>query len=142
MRYNDAVPAMDRVFALMQKEYPSAEAIEVHVPETKASPIAANANPDGDTYWQVDYRYFDQHTLKEASVDHVWGRFKDADGADKLLRMNYDIHTGAVLGLPGKILAFFASLICASLPISGVYIWWGRRNKKQHVAGRVRLEQA
>jgi uncharacterized iron-regulated membrane protein len=45
--------------------------------------------------------------------------------------MNYDIHVGAVLGLPGKIIAFCASLIAASLPITGFYIWWGRRKKKK-----------
>jgi uncharacterized iron-regulated membrane protein len=44
--------------------------------------------------------------------------------------MNYDIHVGAILSLPGKILAFFASLICASLPVTGFIIWWGRRKKK------------
>jgi uncharacterized iron-regulated membrane protein len=44
--------------------------------------------------------------------------------------MNYDIHVGAVLGLTGKFIAFFASLICASLPITGFYIWWGKRKKK------------
>ncbi len=43
--------------------------------------------------------------------------------------MNYDIHTGAILSLPGKILAFCASLICASLPITGFLLWWGRRKK-------------
>jgi uncharacterized iron-regulated membrane protein len=45
--------------------------------------------------------------------------------------MNYDIHTGAIIGLPGKILAFFASLIVASLPITGFYIWWGRKQKQK-----------
>ncbi|WP_242499314.1 PepSY domain-containing protein [Flavobacterium sp. 140616W15] len=41
--------------------------------------------------------------------------------------MNYDIHVGAVLGITGKILAFFASLISASLPITGFLIWWGKQ---------------
>jgi len=36
--------------------------------------------------------------------------------------MKYDIHTGAILGLPGKLLAFFVSLICASLPVTGFII--------------------
>jgi len=58
------------------------------------------------------------------------GAFRDASVPDKIKRMNYDIHVGAVLGLPGKILAFFASLIAASLPVTGFYIWWGRRKKK------------
>jgi len=37
--------------------------------------------------------------------------------------------------LPGKILAFCASLIAASLPVTGFYIWWGRR-KKNNAANR------
>lgn len=127
--YTGEVPMIDKVYAHMRREYPNAETLEVHIPETKSSVIGANANPDGDTYWKIDYRYYDQYTLKELPVEHVYGRFPEAKAADKLSRMNYDIHTGAILGLPGKLLAFFASLICASLPVTGVYIWWGRRSK-------------
>jgi uncharacterized iron-regulated membrane protein len=124
-------PAIDQVWLHMQAMYPTAEAIEVHPPESAASPIAANANPDRETYWKIDYRYFDQYTLKELSVSHVFGRFGEAAFADKLFRMNYDLHTGAVIGLAGKILMFFASLIAASLPVTGFAIWWGRRRKKK-----------
>lgn len=123
-------PAIDKVWQQMQVLYPAAEAIEVHPPETAASPIAANANPDRETYWKIDYRYFDQYTLKELSVYHVYGRLGEAAFADKLFRMNYDLHTGAVIGIAGKILMFFASLIAASLPVTGFAIWWGRRRKK------------
>jgi uncharacterized iron-regulated membrane protein len=122
---------MDRVWDLMRKEYPHADGIEVHTAETAGGPIAANANPAGGTYWQLDYRYFDQYSLKELSVDHMYGRFADASAADKLLRMNYDVHTGAIIGLPGKIIAFLASLIIASLPITGFLIWKGRRDKEK-----------
>lgn len=44
--------------------------------------------------------------------------------------MNYYIHTGAILSLPGKILAFIISFICAGLPVTGFYIWLGRKRKK------------
>lgn len=127
--YTGDVPMIDQVYAQMRKEYPTAKTIEVHIPDTKAAVIGANANADDETYWKLDYRYYDQYTMKEVSVDHIYGRFPEAKAADKLFRMNYDIHTGAILGLPGKILAFVASLICASLPVTGVYIWWGRRKK-------------
>jgi len=40
------------------------------------------------------------------------------------MAMNYDLHTGGVLGITGKIIAFLASLIAASLPITGLLIWW------------------
>lgn len=122
--------AIDRVWLKLNTEYPDAGAIEIHTPEDSISCIAANINPDPFTYWKTDYRYFDQHTLEELKVNHMWGRFSDLSNSDKLMRMNYDIHVGAVLGLPGKVLAFFASLIIASLPVTGTLIWWGRRNKK------------
>ncbi len=130
--YSPDAPAIDKVFAMMQQQYPRARTIEVHPPETAQSPISANANPDDETYWKLDFRYYDQYTLEELSVDHIYGRYHEASAADKLMRMNYDIHTGAILGLPGKFLVFFASLLCASLPVTGFVIWWGRSNKKKH----------
>jgi len=130
-RYSGEKPAIDVIYERMRREYPDARAIEVHVPLSDEYAVAANANPEEGTYWKIDYRYYDQHTLKEVPVDHIYGRFPEAKAADKLMRMNYDIHTGAILGLPGKILAFFASLICASLPVTGVYIWYGRRYKRR-----------
>lgn len=71
------------------------------------------------------------YTLEELPAQSVFGRFKDAVAADKIIRMNYDLHTGAIWGFPGKILMFFASLVAASLPVTGIYIWWGRKYKKK-----------
>lgn len=126
----DNRPSIDKVYEKMLTEYPKATAIEVHIPTDDKTSIAANANPDPETYWKRDFRYFDQNTLEELSVDHIYGRFHNTSSADKLFRMNYDIHVGAILGLSGKILVFFASLFCASLPVTGFCLWWGRRHKK------------
>lgn len=126
-----AQPGIDLIWQKMKKEHPEAEVLEVHIPATAASPIAANANPDAATYWQTDYRFFDQFSLEELPAQSIYGRFRDAVAADKLIRLNYDLHTGAIWGLPGKILMFFASLIAASLPVTGFWIWWGRNHKKK-----------
>jgi uncharacterized iron-regulated membrane protein len=123
---------LDQIWTLMQKEYPEAKSIEVHPPESANSSIATNANPEEGTYWKIDYRYFDQYNLEEQKVEHLYGRYKEAKIADKLMLLNYDIHTGAVFGLAGKIFAFLISLLIASLPITGCYIWWGR-NRKSNV---------
>ncbi len=130
-RPGKGIPAIDRVWLQLNNEVPAKGSIEVHVPEDSTSCIAVNINPAPATYWKTDYRYFDQYTLKELPVDHIWGRYKDATGGQLLIRMNYDIHVGAVLGLPGKILAFCISLLVASLPVTGTLIWWGRRNKSR-----------
>ena len=127
--YQSDVPAIDRLYLKMRLENPTAEVLEVHIPESPSSAIEISVNPDDETYWKADYRYFDQYTLEELSVGHIYGKSEHATVADNLMRMNYDIHTGAVLGLTGKIIAFFASLIVASLPLTGFYIWWGRKQK-------------
>jgi uncharacterized iron-regulated membrane protein len=120
---------MDKVWLKMRQEYPQAQSIEVHPPESDTASIAANANPENGTFWKIDYRYYDQQSLAERKVSHIYGRFPEADAADKLMRMNYDIHTGAIAGLPGKILAFCISLLVATLPVTGVMIWLGRKKK-------------
>src|SRR5205814_1999367 len=118
-----------RIWHKMNAEYPKAELIEVHIPNNDSVAIEAVANPDAATYWKADYRYFDQYSLKEIDVKHLYGRYANTTVADKIIRMNYDVHTGAVWGITGKILAFFGSLIAASLPVTGFLIWRGRKKK-------------
>jgi len=130
---NLEAPAVDILWQRMTKEYPNAEILEVHIPENDSSAIEVAANPDDGTYWKADYRYFDQRTLAEIPVTHLYGKLSDTSLADKIARMNYDIHVGAIAGLPGKIMAFMASMICASLPVTGFYIWWGRRKKDKRI---------
>ena len=48
----------------------------------------------------------------------------------KLGDMNYDLHTGQLLGFGGKVIAFVVSLISASLPVTGFLVWRGRHNRK------------
>jgi hypothetical protein len=43
----------------------------VHPPESASSSIATNANPDEGTYWQIDYRYFDQYSLERKAAEHL-----------------------------------------------------------------------
>jgi uncharacterized iron-regulated membrane protein len=48
---------------------------------------------------------------------------------EKWRNSNYAIHVGSIYGWPTKILACLAALFLASLPVTGFYIWWGRRVK-------------
>lgn len=123
-------PAEDILWARTLDAMPGFKGnIDVHPPENKTSAIELAINPDTDTFWKADYRFYDQYSLAELDVKHIYGRYANATVADKLARMNYDIHIGAVAGLPGKIIAFLASLIAASLPITGFLIWRGRKKK-------------
>ncbi|GAB3994168.1 PepSY-associated TM helix domain-containing protein [Spirosoma daeguense] len=100
-------------------------------PTERKSLIYVTVYPSADKFYDIRSYSFDQFTLKQLPGRAVFDQpYSKADFGDKLRRMNYDIHVGSILGLPGKFLAFFASLIGASLPITGFIIWWGKRPKK------------
>lgn len=109
-----------------------AESIGVYFAVEDTDPVELVVNHRPGTYYDADFYHYDQNTGKELQAKGAWsGEFNKAKVADKIVRMNYDMHTGALLGLPGKILAFFASLVAASMPVTGFIIWWGRRKKKR-----------
>ena len=126
------VAAMDKIFSEMWRKKKNDEVLGIYLPLTHTDPLEAGINHRPGTYYDMDFYHFDQYTGKELPAEGTYaGSFKDAKFADKLKRMNYDLHTGAVLSIPGKLMAFFASLIAASLPVTGFLIWWGRRKKIQ-----------
>lgn len=77
---------------------------------------------------------YDRYTTKLIGIEE---HEEQEEGlAHQVEELYLPIHEGSIWGLPTKILAFIASLISASLPVTGFYIWWGRRakNKKQSVS--------
>jgi uncharacterized iron-regulated membrane protein len=112
----------------------SNESLGIYFASLASDPVEVVVNHQPGTYYNMDFYHYDQYTGKELKANGSYaGTFKSAAIADKIVRMNYDMHTGAVLGLPGKILAFLASLIAASLPVTGFIIWWGRNKKRKLV---------
>ena len=119
---------VDAMWAQLAERHPDAKQMFVSLPSTPDASIRYTVNPDRSTYYRTDHYYFDQYSLTELPMRHSWAKYKDATLANMLRRMNYDIHRGAILGLPGKILMFVASLIATSLPVTGFLIWWGTRH--------------
>lgn len=126
-------PAVDKVWQLLQADMGHRyEAAGIMLPQTASAPIGFRASPHEGTYYKDDMRYFDQYTAKEFPGAYVWGRYADAHTvADKIRRMNYDIHVGAIGGWPGRIAVFFAALIAASLPVTGLMIWLNKRKHRK-----------
>ncbi|WP_299252886.1 PepSY domain-containing protein [uncultured Aquimarina sp.] len=121
----------DRLIPMLKDAYGDAHNLELHYPENDSTSILVEVSNSKKLYYNMDYLFFDQYTLKEIETPSIYGKYKDAKFADKVIRMNYDIHIGAIGGITGKIIAFLVSLICASLPISGILLWYGRTYKKK-----------
>ncbi|WP_255702678.1 PepSY domain-containing protein [Antarcticibacterium sp. 1MA-6-2] len=131
--YAETAP-MDRLYFQLKEKYPQAKDLEFHYPYTSSESIYVEVGYTEGVYYNADYRFYDQNTLEEVASPTIYGAYEEAGFSEKVMRMNYDIHVGAIGGLPGKILAFFASLICASLPVTGFIIWYGRNFKSKSKA--------
>lgn len=116
-------------FETARKQFSDVKRITLSVPDegNKAGLIYASGYRGKEDYYDADVLHFDQFTGALLGREN----FKDKNNGEKIIRMNYDIHVGVILGLPGKILAFFASFIAASLPVTGFIIWLGRGKKKK-----------
>lgn len=98
------------------------DAIIVSFPQKASDPIGLCTDMDRGSWRYVN---LDQHTLKELPSTQTQIDFLGT--ADWIRRTNYALHVGAIGNFPTKILYFIACLICASLPITGFYVWWGKR---------------
>lgn len=105
--------------------YPTAYSVHFHPANRNdtAYSMSLYVRNNGMVYYNAALEYYDQYSGK--LINSL--TFDKLNRGEKLIYMNYDIHVGQILGIPGKILAFMASLICASLPVTGCMIWWGRR---------------
>lgn len=81
---------------------------------------------------------YDESFESVASAESIWidayaGTLLLALGWDdrsvlgKLDSAQYGIHVGALMSLPGRILACLAALILAALCVTGPWMWWKRR---------------
>lgn len=123
---------LDIAFLAARQQFPDSKRIgisEVDKGAGNSAVIYAYGYRGEENYYDVDVIQLDQFTGKLLSRQN----FKDKNNGEKLIQMNYDIHVGVVLGLPGKILAFIGSFIAASLPITGLIIWLGRKKKAKSV---------
>lgn len=140
-QYVSAASPEDGVESPMQVAYhkawnqhPEANHISFTTPADSQATITATVYPDRQTYYEHFHMDYDQYTGELIAGED----YNSKNAGEKLLAMNYDIHVGAIGGLPGKIIAFFASLVCASLPVTGFIIWWDREQRKRRSRKRKR----
>ncbi|MCU0444514.1 MAG: PepSY domain-containing protein [Microscillaceae bacterium] len=116
----------DELFTQTQAKYPESQMMGIDFPSNDTTTLNLSFYPNETVYYNGIYLLFDQYSGKLIKEDS----WRTQTNGQKIRNMNYDIHIGKILGLPGQILAFLASLIAASLPISGFLIWYGRKYKK------------
>ncbi|AQG79812.1 PepSY-associated TM helix domain-containing protein [Spirosoma montaniterrae] len=102
------------------------ETVRVNVPKDSLNPL------------RVVVMYPTSGLRKEStfSFDPANGTLLEAKPYEKMSfaarfwKSDYELHTGRILGLFGKCLAFVVGLIAASLPVTGFLMWRNRRRKR------------
>lgn len=100
--------------------------ISISHPFGKKGAWGVGVNPKPGTRYLENFTYYEQHSLKPLKSPPA---YQDANGGDQLMRLNYDLHVGAIGGIWTKIIAFLVCVICGSLPITGFIIWIKKKNK-------------
>ena len=75
---------------------------------------------------QINQAYFDSRSGKLIKNNPM----NKLPLAEQMRKMVKPIHVGSVFGLPSKIILFLAVSLAATLPITGLWIWLNKRNKK------------
>lgn len=122
----DTDMAMEKAYDYTMANYKDADAISIGKAHETDGAIEVYVQQYPGVYYVYHELQFDQYTGKLLYEK----KHNERNFGEKLLIANYDIHIGAILGIPGKIIAFIASFIIGMLPVTGFIIWWGRRNKK------------
>lgn len=62
--------------------------------------------------------------------------------ADIFVQAQFPLHSGRILGIPGRILISAMGLVVAMLSVTGVYIWWKKRTARRRCADAVSVERS
>ncbi len=122
----DSLMPIDKILFKVAALHPGAHAFTINLPDKAGDVVRVTIQSTEHIRYNRKQYQFDQYT----GIQLQASGFDALNTGEKLSAMNYDIHVGSILGFPGKVLAFFASLIAATLPVTGFAVWWGRKKKK------------
>lgn len=120
--------AMETAYYKAKELYPGAAQVFITNAANDKQPVRVVFRYPYTIVRKQNTLFFDKYSGEMLRED----LYKNYTAYDKVMRSNYDFHTGRIriLGIGSKIIYFLASLFAASLPVTGFLIWWGRRKKK------------
>jgi uncharacterized iron-regulated membrane protein len=116
----------DDAFGSVATKYAGWKEAHINFAKNEKECVRVNLKYPYEVYKKSNLFEFDQYSGKILKSEF----YADYKTADKIKHANRDLHTGQNFGILGKLLAFFASLFAASLPITGFLIWYQRKYKK------------
>jgi uncharacterized iron-regulated membrane protein len=128
----DSVPqvstnTLDNAMYYVLDQFSQADMVSVRLSKEIEKPHSVQIRLEKDKTSKFEWIYFDKSTGDITSkTDHT---YTSIGLGTKVESLNFDLHTGTILGYPTKVLYFIVSLVCASLPITGFIIWYNKKRK-------------
>lgn len=128
-------PAVDRALERAAAEFPDARSWRIALPSRPRGRLRITVSRKSAPHPGATERLlFDGETGRLVRVE----RYAKATRAGRLNRLVGPIHVGDVLGLPTRLLALFASLVGATLPLTGTIVWFPRWRRRRRARRRRR----
>jgi len=122
---------LERVLAATQLKVPDAERWFIEVGASQSPLLTVGVVYDRNSLWEEYERYYFHPKTGQLLGDEL---FEEKNLGMKWRNSNYGIHTGSLFGFPSKLLASLLSLFAASLPVTGILIWYPRYRRQQRQA--------
>lgn len=126
---NNQFAMLDSLVLDFRTKYPG-KFVRISNPHKETDPINISLSGPASLVYNSDHYHYDRYTGQPISGKFHAGLHANASSFHTLHMLVYDVHFGTILGLPGRLMVFFSSLILASLPITGLIVWLGKRKKK------------
>ena len=77
--------------------------------------------------------YLDAGSSEEIGFRIPW----EGSAADVFVQAQFPLHSGRILGIPGRILISVMGLVVAMLSVTGVVIWWRKYKAREYAGNRM-----
>jgi uncharacterized iron-regulated membrane protein len=105
------------------------EVLRVNLPQDSLGVIGVNIRYRTRGLRRQEVYSFDRYSGQLLKTDS----YQNKSFRRRFFGSDYELHTGQILGLPGKLIMFLAALVAASLPVTGFLMWRGKRKKNRIV---------
>lgn len=122
------VTPMEHALRDVRTRVPDARRLTIDIPSDKGEVLTVGAVYARRSLWEEYERYY----YDPRSASFLGGEtFDEKNLGMKWRNSNYGIHTGTLWGWPTQILATVLALLAASLPVTGVFIWFPRWRRRE-----------
>lgn len=119
---------MEQALEVASARVPDARRLTIDIPSGKAAVLTVGAVYSRRSLWEEYERYyFDPHSAQLLGGE----TFDQKNLGMRWRNSNYGIHTGTLWGWPTQVLATLLALLVASLPVTGVFIWFPRWRRRE-----------